>query len=119
MRQLAPLFGISKSAADRVIDHLGPKLALQARKRFRQGAVLIVDGTLVPTRDHTVAGQSKNYRYSTNHQVVIDADTRLVVMVGRPLPGNRADCKSSGNHGDHPPPPQTWTAATTPVAGGP
>lgn len=90
----APLFGISKSAADRVIDHLGPKLALQARKRFPKGAVLIVDGTLVPTRDHTVAEQSKNYRYSTNHQVVIDADTRLVVMVGRPLPGNRADCKA-------------------------
>ena len=41
------------------------------------------------TRDHAVAEQSKNYRYSTNHQVVIDADTRLVVVVGRPLPGNR------------------------------
>lgn len=25
-------------------------------------------------------------------QVVIDADTRLVVAVGRPLPGNRNDC---------------------------
>ncbi|KKD02299.1 transposase, partial [Streptomyces sp. WM6386] len=37
---------------------------------------------------------SKNYRYSTNHQVVIDADTRLVVAVGRPLPGNRNDCKA-------------------------
>ncbi len=56
--------------------------------------MLIVDGTLVPTRDHTVAEQSKNYRYSTNHQVVIDADTRLVVAVGRPLPGNRNDCKA-------------------------
>ncbi|WP_189719292.1 transposase, partial [Streptomyces chryseus] len=56
--------------------------------------VLIVDGTLVPTRDHSVAEQSKNYRYSTNHQVVIDADTRLVVAVGRPLPGNRDDCKA-------------------------
>lgn len=43
---------------------------------------------------HTVAEQSKNYRYSTNHQVVIDADTRLVVAVGRPLPGNRNDCKA-------------------------
>ncbi|MER7468602.1 transposase family protein [Streptomyces sp. NPDC097981] len=28
-----------------------------------------MDGTLVPTRDHTIAAQSKNYRYSTNHQV--------------------------------------------------
>ncbi len=94
LRQLAPLFGISKSAADRIISHLGPSLALQQRKRFAKGTVLIVDGTLVPTRDHTVAEQSKNYRYSTNHQVVIDADTRLVVAVGRPVPGNRNDCRA-------------------------
>lgn len=93
VRQLGPLFGVSKSAAARIIDHLGPKLALQPRKRFAKDTVLIVDGTLVPTRDHSVAEQSKNYRYSTNHQVVIDADTRLVV-VGWPLPGNRNDCRA-------------------------
>ncbi|MFI1285024.1 transposase [Streptomyces sp. NPDC020858] len=93
MRQLAPLFGVSKSAADRMIDHLGPLLAFQPRKRFRKDTVLIVDGTLVPTRDHTIAEQSKNYRYSTAHQVVIDADTRLVVVVGQPLPGNRHDSR--------------------------
>ncbi|MGW1902274.1 transposase [Streptomyces hirsutus] len=92
LRQLAPLFGVSKSTAGRVITHLGPLLALRPRKRFAKDTVLIVDGTLVPTRDHQVAEQSKNYRYSTNHQVVIDADTRLVVAVGRPLPGNRNDC---------------------------
>ncbi len=73
---------MSKSTADRIIDHLGPPLAPQQRKRFRTDTVLIVDGTLVPTRDHSIAVQSKNYRYSTNHQVVIDADTRLVVAVG-------------------------------------
>ncbi|MFD7244651.1 transposase [Streptomyces massasporeus] len=94
LRQLAPLFGISKSSADRIIDHLGPSLALQPRKRFRKDPVLIADGTLVPIRDHTVAEQSKNYRYATNHQVVIDADARLVVVVGRPVPGNRNDCKA-------------------------
>jgi hypothetical protein len=99
LRQLAQLFGVSKSAAHRIIDHLGPALALQRRKRFRKDTVLVdtvlvVDGALVPTRDHSVAKQSKNYRYSTNHQVVIDADTRLVVTVGRPLPGNRNDCKA-------------------------
>lgn len=54
--------------------------------------MLIEDGTLVPTRDHSVAEQSKNYRHSTNHQVVIDADTRRVIAVGRPLPGNFNDC---------------------------
>ncbi|WP_406463439.1 transposase [Streptomyces sp. NBC_01622] len=95
MRQSALLFGVSKSAADRVIDHLGPALALRQRKRFRKDTVLVVDGTLVPMRDHSVAEQSKNYRYSTNHQVVIHADTRLVDTVGRPLPGNRNDCKAS------------------------
>ncbi len=94
LRQLVPLFGVSKSSADRMIDHLGPALALQQRKRFRKDTVLIVDGTLIPTRDHQVAEQSKNYRYTTSHQVVIDADTRLVVAVGRPLPGNRNDCKA-------------------------
>ncbi|MGW3463105.1 transposase [Streptomyces olivaceoviridis] len=84
----------SKSAADRIIDALGPSLAFQPRRRFRKDTVLIVDDTLVPTRDHTIAEQSKNYRYSTNHQVVIDADTRLIVAVGRPVSGNRNDCKA-------------------------
>lgn len=98
LRQIAPLFGVSKSAADRIIDHLGPTLALHPCKRFRKDTVLIVDGTLVPTRDHTIAEQSKNYRYSTNHQVVIDADTRLVVAVGRPCPGTA----TTARHGSCP-----------------
>ncbi|MFE9905780.1 transposase [Streptomyces achromogenes] len=93
LRQLAPLFGVSKSAADRIIEHLGPKLALQPRKRFSKDTVLIVDGTLVPTRDRSIAEQSKDYRYSTAHQVVIDADTRRLVVVGRPMPGNRHDSR--------------------------
>ncbi|MFD7557417.1 transposase [Streptomyces sp. NPDC059835] len=99
LRQLAPLFGVSKSAADRIIDHIGPLLALRPRRRFRKDAVLIVNGTLVPTRDHTIAAQSKNYRYSTNHQVVIDAHTCLVVAVGKPVPGNRNDCKAWAESG--------------------
>ncbi len=51
----------------------------------------IMTGTPVPTCDHTLAEEWKNYQYSTNRQVVIDADTRRVVAVGRPLPGNRND----------------------------
>ncbi len=74
-------------------------LAFQPRKRFAKDTVLIVDGTLVPTRDHTIAERSKNYRYSTNHQVLIDAETRLVVVVGRPLAGNRNDCKAGEESG--------------------
>jgi hypothetical protein len=74
-------------------------VALHPRQRFARDTVLIVDGTLVPARDHEVAEQSKNYRYSTNHQVVIDADTRLVVVVGQPLPGNRNDCRAWAESG--------------------
>ncbi len=48
-RQLAPLLGISKPAAGRIVSHLGPLLALQLRSCFRGDTVLIVDGTLVPT----------------------------------------------------------------------
>lgn len=56
-----------------------------------------MDGTLVPTR--VTPSPSSRSRYSTNHQVVIDADTRLVVIVGRPLPGNHNDCKACEESG--------------------
>lgn len=59
LRQLASPFGVPKSAADRISDDLGPSLALHPRKRFAKDTVLIVDGTLVPTRDHAIAEQSK------------------------------------------------------------
>jgi hypothetical protein len=42
LRQIAPLFGVSKSAADHIIGDLGPKLALRPRKWFAMGTVLIV-----------------------------------------------------------------------------
>ncbi len=91
MRRLAPLSGIAKSTAGRRIDRLGPLPALQQHRRFRKDAVLIAAGTPAPTRERTLAEQPQNYRYSTAHQVVIDAGSRLVVVVARPLPGNRHD----------------------------
>jgi hypothetical protein len=36
LRHLALLFGVSKSAADRIIDHLGPQLPLKQRQQFRK-----------------------------------------------------------------------------------
>jgi hypothetical protein len=51
---------VPKSAVDPIIDRLGPKLAFQPRQRFAKGTVLIVGGTLVPTRDHIVAERSKS-----------------------------------------------------------
>jgi hypothetical protein len=101
MRQIGPLFGVSHSAAHRVIDTLGPLLALAPVRRRPVDQVTIVDGTLIPTRDHRLAAPSKNYRYSTNLQVAIDANTRLVVALGDPQPGNRNDTvvyRSSGIH---------------------
>ncbi|GHF27212.1 hypothetical protein GCM10010218_05190 [Streptomyces mashuensis] len=100
MRQLAPLFGISPAAVGRIISRHGPLLALAPGKRKPgRHQVLIVDGTLVPTRDRTVSASSKNYRYSANLQVLIKADTRVVLAVGRPLPGNRNDCTAFAESG--------------------
>lgn len=50
-----------------------------------------MDGTLVPVHDRTITASSKDYRYWVNMQVVVDANARLVVAVGDPVPGNRND----------------------------
>jgi hypothetical protein len=83
-----------------VVDHLAPLLALAPIKRAHgPDTVLIVDATLVPTHDRRVSASSKNYRYSVNMQVVIDANTRLTVAIGRPTPGNRHDCRAYRDSG--------------------
>jgi hypothetical protein len=51
IRQIAPLFGITDSAAFRIIDRLDEHLALAPIKGNTPATVLIADGTLVPTRD--------------------------------------------------------------------
>lgn len=50
-----------------------------------------MDGTLVPVRDWSIAASSRNYQFSANVQVIIDADTRLVGASACPALGNRAD----------------------------
>jgi DDE superfamily endonuclease/Helix-turn-helix of DDE superfamily endonuclease len=100
LRQVALLFGVSKSAAHRVVDHLAPLLALApVARRHSSDTVLIVDRTLVPAQDQTITASSKNYRYSVNMQVIIDANTRLVVAVGRPVPANHNDCTAFRDSG--------------------
>jgi Helix-turn-helix of DDE superfamily endonuclease len=118
MRQIGPLFGISHSSAHRVIDTLGPLLALTPAARCRPDPVTIVDGTLIPTRDHRLAAQSKNCRYSANLQVAIDANTRLVVALGDPrpatatTPSSTAPAASTRNSPAASPWPTAPTAAT-------
>ncbi|MDQ0595724.1 hypothetical protein QF037_000069 [Streptomyces canus] len=68
LRQVAPLFGVSKSAADRILDHLAPLLAISPARRRREDTVNIVDGTLVPTRDRTIAASRRISR--TRHRRV-------------------------------------------------
>ncbi len=101
MRQLALLFGISSATVCRVIQRLGPLLTLEPAARPADAAerLWIVDGTLIPVRDRTVAASSRNYRFSANVQVIIDADTRLVVATARPAPGNKADAQVWRNSG--------------------
>ncbi|MEV0267118.1 transposase family protein [Streptomyces sp. NPDC050617] len=93
MRQLAPLFGISPATVCRVIQRLRPLLAIEPAPRPVADVerLWIVDGTLVPVRDRTVAASSRNYRFSANVQVIIDADSRLVIATARPVPDNKAD----------------------------
>ncbi|MFJ9891668.1 transposase family protein [Streptomyces sp. NPDC091287] len=93
MRQLAPLFGISPAAVCRVVQRLRPLLAIEPAPRPVADVerLWVVDGTPVPVRDRTVAASSRNYRFSANVQVIIDADSRLVIASARPVPGNKAD----------------------------
>jgi hypothetical protein len=55
--------------------------------------------TLAPIRDRSIAASSKTYRYSTNLQVVIDANSHLVVAIGVPLPSSRNECRASTESG--------------------
>jgi hypothetical protein len=42
-------------------------------------------------RDRSVAASSRDYRFSANVQVIVDAETRLVIAAARPVPGTTAD----------------------------
>lgn len=96
MRQLAPLFGCSPATVCRVIQRLSPLLALEPATRPADAAerLWIVDGTLIPVWDRSVGASSRNYWFSANVQVIIDAHTSLVIATARPVPGNRADARA-------------------------
>lgn len=66
MCQLAPLFGVSRSAADRSIDHLG-RCSRSSHVLFAKDTMLIVDGTVVPAttvriRNETAVGNTTTGR---------------------------------------------------------
>jgi hypothetical protein len=93
MRELAAVYATSKSQIHRVIADLVPRLArllastIDSDRRWSW----IVDGTLIPTRDHQAAAKSKNYRWSCNAQVLVrQRDLRVIAIAGGG-PGNRND----------------------------
>jgi hypothetical protein len=91
-RELAAVFQISKSAAHRIVATITPRLAAlfhDVANRDRRCS-WIVDGTLIPTRDHSHAAKSKNDRYSCNAQVLCRRDLEVVATAAGG-PGNRND----------------------------
>ena len=51
----------------------------------------VVDGTLIPTRDHRRAARSKNYRWSCNAQILIRRRDLRIAVTTAGGPGNRND----------------------------
>ena len=90
LRELAAVFSISRSQAHRIVTDLVPRLAALLTIDFDRRRSWIVDGTLVPTRDHTTAAKSKNYRWSCNLQVLVRRDLRVIAISGGGR-GNRND----------------------------
>ena len=93
MRELAAVFAISKSQAHRIVADLTRRLAalLPATVCHDRRRSWIVDGTLVPTRDHTGAAKAKNYRWSCNLQILARWADRRVIAIAGGGPGNRND----------------------------
>lgn len=94
IRELAAVFGISRAQAHRIVTDIVQRIAAlvastpSARDRRHSW---VVDGTLVPTRDHSIAAKAKNYRWSCNAQVLIRRTDLHVIAVGGGGPGNRND----------------------------
>ncbi|HEU0034522.1 MAG TPA: transposase family protein [Kofleriaceae bacterium] len=93
MRELAAVFGISKSSTHRIVAAMIPRLAALAASPARHDRrwSWIVDGTLIPTRDHRYAAKSKNYRWSCNAQVLVRRRDLKVITTSVAGPGNRND----------------------------
>lgn len=92
VRELSAVFAISRSQVHRIVADLVPRLAalLTIDPDPDRRRPWIVDGTLIPTRDHAVAAKSKNYRWSCNVQVLVRRDLRVIAVAGGG-PGNRND----------------------------
>jgi len=93
LRERAAVFEVSRSQVHRIVLDLIPRIAAlseHAAAPDRRWS-WIVDGTLIPTRDHTAAAKSKNHRWSCNAQVLIRRRDTHIIAVDGGGPGNRND----------------------------
>jgi AraC-like DNA-binding protein len=93
VRELAAVFGISRSQTHRIVADITSRLATlldQTVHRDRRWS-WVVDGTLIPTRDHSTAAKSKNHRWSCNAQVLVRRFDLRVMDIAGGGPGNRND----------------------------
>lgn len=93
LRELAALTKSSKSTVHRIVACLVPRLAACARRHddSDRRCTWVVDGTLIPTRDHQRAAKSKNYRWSCNAQILIRRRDLAIIATAAGGPGNRND----------------------------
>ncbi len=93
VRELAAMFEISRSQAHRIVvdisARVGDLMSLGSDPDRRWS--WIVDGTLVPTRDHATAAKAKNYRWSCNAQILVRRADLHVIAAEVRGPGNRND----------------------------
>lgn len=84
-----------------MIQRLGLLLALESAQAFAENAerLWIVDCTLIPFREQKMAASSREYRFSANVQVIVDAETRLVIAATPPMPGTAADARAWRDYG--------------------
>ena len=94
VRELAAVFHISSAQAHRVVTDIVTRVAALAaltQVPLDRRHSWVVDGTLVPTRDHRVAAKAKNYRWSCNAQILIRRTDLHVIAIAGGGPGNRND----------------------------
>jgi transposase-like protein len=93
IRELAATVAVSKSTVHRIVSTMTPRIAalLDERRPRDRRESWVVDGTLIPTRDHRGAAPSKNYRWSCNAQILARRRDLHVVAVTTGGPGHRND----------------------------
>ena len=93
VRELGAVFAISRAQAHRIVTDIVGRIARLAQQEVRHDRrwSWIVDGTLIPTRDHRAAAKSKNYRWSCNAQVLVRRADLRILAVAAGGPGHRND----------------------------